>query len=284
MQKIGFVGLGRMGMAMAGRLSEAGLEVAAWNRSPKEPPAGVESIGSLHELVERSDVILSMLIDDEATLHVHGRMLAGARVEGKIFVEMATVELETVRKLAGRVQEAGGVFVEAPVVGTVGPALQGKLVTLAAGDEKVVESLHAVWQAFSRRIVYCGGVGKGMAMKHCVNNVMSVYFAGLAEALGAGSAAGLPLDTMLDVILDTPAALPALAPKADVIKGAETPVAFSVAGAVKDLGVIVRSGAENGMPMPLTRQALSLFDETAQAGNADKDLALVARRYIRPER
>lgn len=284
MQRIGFVGLGRMGMAMAGRLSEAGLAVTVWNRSSKEPPTGVETAGSLAELVERSDVILSMLIDDEATLQVHRRMLAGGGAGGRIFVEMGTMRLDTVRALAGMVEEAGGVFVEAPVVGTVGPALQGKLVTLAGGDEKVVESLRAVWQAYSRRVVYCGGTGKGMAMKHCINNLMSVYFAGLAEALGSGSAAGLSLAQMLDVILDTPAALPALALKADVIQGAELPVAFNVAGAVKDLGVIVSSGAENGMAMPVTRQALALFDEAARAGKADKDLALVARHYIRPER
>jgi len=273
-----------MGMAMAGRLSEAGLAVSAWNRSARQPPGGVQSAASLEELVERSDVLLSMLIDDEATLEVHGRMLAGGRARGKIFVEMATIRLETVSRLAGMVREAGGVFVEAPVVGTVGPAQQGKLVTLAAGDEKVVESLQAVWQAYSRRVVYCGDTGKGMAMKHCVNNLMSVYFAGLAEALGAGQAAGLSLELMLDVILDTPAALPALAPKAEVIKGAELPVAFSVAGAVKDLGVIVQSGAGNSMPMALTRQALAVFSETAKAGHADRDLALVARHYLGSER
>lgn len=284
MQKIGFVGLGRMGMAMAARLAEAGMQVVAWNRSARQPPKGVESAESLHELVQRSDVILSMLIDDDATLQVHSRMLEGGAVRGKIFVEMGTVRLDTVRQLAKMVSEAGGVFVEAPVVGTVAPAVQGKLLTLAAGDQQVVESLQGVWQAYSRRIVYCGQLGQGMAMKHCVNNLLSVYFAGLAEALGAGSAAGLSLPQMLDVILDTPAALPALAPKVDVINGAQPPVAFSVAGAAKDLGVIVQSGTQNGVPMQLTQQALAVFSEAAQAGNADQDLAVVARHYIKPER
>lgn len=284
MQKIGFVGLGRMGMAMAGRLSAAGFAVAAWNRSPKEFPVGVEKAASLQELVQRSDVVLSMLIDDAATLQVHAQMLKGEQARGKVFVEMGTVRLGTVQEVARMVHDAGGVFLEAPVVGTVAPAVQGKLLTLVAGDEETVESLQAVWQAYSRRVVYCGPTGRAMAMKHCVNNLMSVYFAGMAEALGAGSAAGLSLEQMLDVILDTPAALPALAPKASVIKGEQLPVAFSVAGAVKDLGVITRSGIENGMPMHVTQQALRVFTETAQAGHADHDLAVVARHYLEPER
>lgn len=281
MKKIGFVGLGRMGMAMAGRLAQSGLNVTAWNRSAKEPPQGVAIAASLEELVAGSDVILSILTDDEATLQVHALMLAGGLGRGKTFVEMATIRLDTVHKLAHMVSEAGGVFIEAPVVGTVAPALQGKLLSLPAGDKQAVESLDDIWQAYSRRVVYCGPTGHGMAMKHCVNNLMSVYFAGLAEALGAGSAAGLSLEAMLDVILDTPAALPALAPKVEVIKGASTPVAFSVAGAVKDMGVIVNSGVQNGMPMNLTKQALALFTEVAQAGNADSDLALVARHYVK---
>lgn len=281
MQRIGFVGLGRMGMAMSARLAEAGWDVIAWNRSAKEPPTGVKHAASLEELVARSDVILSILSNDEATSEVLARMLASGPAQGKIFVEMATLRLETVHKLAAMVDDAGGVFIEAPVVGTVGPALQGKLLTLAAGDEQVVESLQSIWQAYSRRVVYCGPTGRGMAMKHCVNNLMSVYFAGLAEALGAGSAAGLSLDAMLDVIQDTPAALPALALKVDVIKGAQAPVAFSVAGAAKDMGVIAHSGVQNGVPMKLTRQALALFDDVAKAGYADCDLAVAARHYLK---
>jgi len=281
MQRIGFVGLGRMGMAMSGRLVGAGFTVTAWNRSAKEPPKGVESAASLEDLVSHSDVILSILSNDEATLEVLARMLASGPAQGKIFVEMATLRLETVHKLAAMVAQAGGIFIEAPVVGTVGPALQGKLLTLAAGDEHIVESLQSIWQAYSRRVVFCGPTGRGMAMKHCVNNLMSVYFAGLAEALGAGVAAGLSLDAMLDVIQDTPAFLPALALKVDVIKGAQTPVAFNVAGAAKDMGVIVQSGVQNGVPMSLTKQALALFNDVVKAGNADSDLAVAARHYLR---
>lgn len=281
--RIGFVGLGRMGMAMTVRLRAAGFALTAWNRTVREVPEGLAVAGSLQDLVNESDVVFSMLIDDAATLDVHETMLAN-EVSGKLFVEMGTMRLDTVQRLAEMARARGARFVDAPVVGTVAPALQGKLMTLVGGDADIVDMLTPVFSAFSRRIVHCGSVGAGMAMKHCINNVMSVYFAGLAEAIGAGGAAGLSLDQMLDVILDTPAALPALGPKVDVIKGAELPVAFSVAGACKDMRVISASGRANGIPMPVTESALASFTEVANNGMADKDLAVVARRYVRRER
>lgn len=281
--RIGFVGLGRMGMAMTARLQAAGFAVTAWNRTAREVPDGLAVVGSLQELVNGSDMVFSMLIDDAATMEVHETMLA-CDVSGKLFVEMGTVRLDTVKRLAEMASARGARFADAPVVGTVAPALQGKLMSLVGGDADIVAMLTPMLSTFSRRIVHCGPVGAGMAMKHCVNNVMSVYFAGLTEAVGAGAAAGLSLNQMLDVILDTPAALPALAPKVDVIKGAELPVAFSVAGACKDLRVIAASGRANGVPMLVTESALATFAEVADGGMADKDLAVVVRRYISRER
>lgn len=277
--RIGFVGLGRMGMAMTARLRAQGFALTVWNRTVREGPEGIAVAGSLGELVNASDVVFSMLIDDAATMEVHETMFAGD-VAGKLFVEMGTMRLDTVQRLAQMAGVRGARFADAPVVGTVAPALQGKLMVLVGGDAGIVEMLTPMLDAFSRRIVHCGRVGAGMAMKHCVNNVMSVYFAGLAEAIGAGAAAGLSLDRMLDVLLDTPAALPALGPKVDVIKGAEPPVAFSVAGACKDMRVIAASGQANGVAMRVTESALATFAEVANSGMADKDLAVVVRRYL----
>ncbi len=276
---IGFAGLGRMGREMAVRLHAAGFSVTVWNRTPRAVPEGLKMAASLQDLVKDSDVIFSMLLDDAATLGVHKTMLGG-EARGKLFVEMGTMQLATVRQLAAMADAAGARFTDAPVVGTVAPAAQGKLLALVGGDADTAAQLTPMLNAFSRRVVHCGPLGAGMAMKHCVNNLMSVYFAGLAEAIGAGAAAGLSLDQMLDVILDTPAALPALPPKLDVIKGAEPPVAFSIAGACKDMRVIAASGQANGLPMRVTESALATFAEMADQGMADKDLAVVVRRYL----
>jgi len=269
-----------MGMAMAARLNSDGFAPTVWNRTARDVPEGMKVAGSLRELVGESDVIFSMLIDDAATLQVHEAMFTGD-VSGKLFVEMATVRLDTVRRLAEMAGARGARFADAPVVGTVAPAVQGKLMTLVGGDADIAAMLTPMLNAFSRRIVHCGPVGAAMAMKHCVNGVMSIYFAGLGEVIGAGAAAGLALDQMLDVIMDTPAALPALAPKVDVIKGAQLPVAFSVAGACKDMRVITASGRANGVPMPITESALAAFAEVASAGKADRDLAVVVCRHMK---
>ena len=219
-----------------------------------------------------------------ATLSVHEAMLS-VSTPGQIFVEMGTVRLETVARLATMAEARGASFADVPVAGTVAPAQQGKLVALAGGDTQTLETIRPILESFSRRVVACGPVGSGMAMKHCINGLMGAYFAALAEALGAGVAAGLSVASMLDVVMDTPAALPALGMKLPVIQGDEgAPVAYSVGGVCKDMDVIVASGEKNGAVVNLMRSALQTFLHAADDGARDKDLAMVARTYSMPDR
>lgn len=281
--KVGFVGLGRMGMAMATRLHQADFDLKVWNRSEKTVPDGMRVAASLAELVSDCDVVFSILSNDEATNAVHSQMFSYA-AKGTCFVEMATVHLGTVKQLSGLAMEHGVSYVDIPVVGTVGPATQGQLLALAGAPAETLTRIQPALDAMCRKTVRCGDVSTGMAMKHCVNSLMGIYFAGLADALGAGSAAGLQLEQMLDVIMDTPAALPALGMRLDVIKGKQAPVAFDVAGGRKDLNVIMDSGRVNGVPMHVVTGALANFDQAMAQGQADQDLAVVARTYLKPAR
>lgn len=280
--KIGFVGLGNMGMAISTRLQDSGLDLRVWNRSPRELPAGIRAAATLDELVDHSDVVFSMLADDAASLEIVPRLLQGD-VKNKTFVEMATVRLDTVQRLASMVAAKGAHFADLPVAGTVAPARAGKLVALAGGPAEVITTLTPLVETFSRRVVHCGPVGAGMAMKHSVNSLLGVYFAGLAEALGAGAAAGLSVEQILDVVMDTPAGLPALAAKLDIVKGATPPAAFSLSGAAKDLDVIATSGRQNGLKMAVIEQALATFRRCEQQGHGREDLAYVARTYLGSE-
>lgn len=278
--KLGFVGLGRMGMALLPRLLPVADTLTAWNRTPRAVPDGVAAVAQLEELVERSELVLTMVADDAASLAVHEAMLARAR-PGQVFVEMGTVRLDTVARLADQAVARGVRFADVPVVGTVAPARQGQLLALAGGDAEVLAAIRPILESFARRVVHCGPVGSGMAMKHCVNGLMGSYFAALAEMLGAGAAAGLSLGQMLDVVLDTPAALPALRPKLPVVLGEAPPeVAYSVAGACKDLEVIHDSARASGARANLCAAALEVFREAAQQGLAANDLAVAARLYL----
>lgn len=277
--KVGFVGLGRMGLAITSRMHAAGATPLVWNRSPKPAPQGVVTALSLQALVADSDVIMVMVRDDEATLDIHAQ-LAALPLGGKIIAELGLNRLDTVRRLHDMATHAGARFVDLPMVGTVAPAQAGQLLALAGGDEATLDILAPVVSTFTRRMVRCGPVGTGTAMKLCVNTLMGGYFGVLAESLGVGAAAGLRVEDMLAVIQDTPAALPALAPKAAVIQGATPPVAYNIDGVCKDLAVIAASAQGMNVPTPITWAALETFRRAGQRYGDDKDLAIVARTYL----
>ena len=277
--KIGFVGLGRMGTAIVTRMRAAGLTPLAWNRSRKPMPEGVVPALSLQALVADSDVIMVMVRDDEATLAVYDQ-LAKLPLAGKIVAELGLNRLDTIHRLHALMTEAGAGFLDLPMVGTVAPAQAGQLLGLAGGDAATLGKLEPVLSTFTRRVAHCGPVGAGTAMKLCINTLMGGYFGVLAESLGVGAAAGLRVEDMLAVILDTPAALPALAPKAAVIQGATPPVAYSIDGVCKDLDVIAASARQLDVPTPITQAALATFRRAGQRYGDDKDLAVVARTYL----
>src|SRR5262245_35235689 len=128
MERIGLVGLGRMGQAMAGRLLDAGFPLAAYNRTRAKAEGLVERgaawASSPAELAERSDIVLTILTDERAVeqIYLGENGLLAAAASGKLFVEMSTIRVATIHMLRPHVEARGGHLVDAPVSGTVEPA------------------------------------------------------------------------------------------------------------------------------------------------------------------
>src|SRR5438270_11386031 len=139
--QIGIAGLGRMGAAIAARLIEVGHMLTVWNRSSEKAKsleaAGAALARSPGELAGKAEMVITILTDAAAVQAVYdgpSGLLSGS-VSGKLFIEMSTVRPQTEIDLAARVRAKGAGFVECPVGGTVGPARQGKLIGLMAGEE-----------------------------------------------------------------------------------------------------------------------------------------------------
>src|SRR6476620_10853541 len=139
--KIGVCGTGRMGSAIAQRLMSLGHEVVVWNRSStKTQPltdAGAKLVASPAELVEHCEVVIVMLLNDNATEAVY-RGPSGilqAKLAGRLVIDMSTVRPDTMKSNGSSVSQQGGAFVESPVGGTTGPAREGKLLGLVGGAE-----------------------------------------------------------------------------------------------------------------------------------------------------
>lgn len=290
MERIGIAGLGRMGTAIAGRIAAAGYRLTVWNRTPARAAAlraaGAQVADSPRALAEASEIILTLLTNDQAIVQVYqgpDGLLSGA-VRGKLFVEMSTVRTATIHNLAAAVASRGAALVDAPVSGTVGPAREGRLLALVGGAEADVARARPVLETFCRRIAHLGPSGSGTTMKLALNLPMAVYWQALAEALALGQQFGLELATMLELIADSPAALAALGMKIPVILGQQDEVAFDVAGVRKDLLAMIATGQQFGVPMPAASAALLSFTAATAAGLGAQDLAAMIPFYLRSVR
>lgn len=286
MERIGLVGLGRMGVAMGGRLLDAGFAVTVWNRTQSKADEllaqGAVWAESPQVLAERADIVLTTLTDDAAVREVYSGatgLLAGD-ASGKLFIEMSTIRTATILDLVQQVTQAGAALIDAPVSGTVGPAREGKLLALVGGAPDDVERAMPVLKVLTRRVAHLGPSGSGTTMKLVLNLPMAIYWQGLAEALAIGNQFGLDLPTMLDLIIDSPAGIAALSAKRDMILGAQAEIGFDVTGVRKDLLAMIATGQELGVPMPAASASLISFMAATAAGRGGDDLAALIPHYI----
>jgi 3-hydroxyisobutyrate dehydrogenase-like beta-hydroxyacid dehydrogenase len=203
--------------------------------------------------------------------------LLAAPAPGRLFVEMSTIRPETVRHVASRAEAMGARLIDAPVAG--GPAVVAakEILAFAGGEAADIDRARQILGQFCRRIEHLGPVGSGTIMKLVANLPIGVYFQALAESLALGRRHGLDLEQMLDLILDSPAALAALPRKRATILGAEGPVPFDIAGVRKDLLAMTAACHKAGVPAPAATGALSGYASATAAGWGARDFSTIIR-------
>jgi 3-hydroxyisobutyrate dehydrogenase-like beta-hydroxyacid dehydrogenase len=272
-----------MGAAILPHLVSGCSQVTVWNRtaakSAQASTAGARVAQSPREAAENSDVILSILFDDEAVTDVYlgGDGLLSGECAGRVFVEMSTIAPATTGRVASAAQERSASFVDAPVSGTVGPAREGKLLVLAGGSDADLERVRPVLSLFARRVAHLGPVGSGISAKLSLQLPIYVYWQSLAEALCISVRAGLDMREMLDVIADSPAALAMLKSKIPTLLGQDEAVAFALSAAAKDLAIIHKTAAALGVSAPAASVALEGYRRAVQAGLGEADVAQIVR-------
>ncbi|MEU1732032.1 NAD(P)-binding domain-containing protein [Streptosporangium sp. NPDC020145] len=261
---ISFLGLGRMGAPMARRLVAAGHEVTVWNRTPRTVEGAV-SAATAAEAVAKADLVITMLTGPAAVREV----LTAAAPElrpGALVVEMSTIGPEAVAGLRDLLPPGVG-LVDAPVLGSVGPAADGTLTVLAGGDAGDLARCREVLEVFGR-VRESGGPGSGAALKLAVMSALVPAQVLLAENLAHAAAAGVDTGTLLDVLGGTP--LASLVERVrPVVENGPQPTAYSLGLAAKDLGL-----AGHGT-RTLAAAAEELLLGAVSAGLGDQDLTAV---------
>jgi 3-hydroxyisobutyrate dehydrogenase len=293
--EIGFCGTGRMGGAMVLRLLEQGHQLTVWNRTAaKAAPLlerGAHWAASPAELTRRHDVTISILTDARAAEAVYGDGdgLLSAPIAGKLLIEMSTLTPEVTRRLAARVAEKGAALVECPVGGTVGPARDGKLLGLAAGDSAAFARAKPLLEQLCRRVDYLGPSGCGAAMKLAINLPLAVYWEALREAMALIAGTGIDPAQALAIMQESSGGANALKSRAGKIvaalAGGEPDVGFDIDGVRKDLRLMAEVAAASGVELPLAAKALDGYDAASGEGWGGRDASsLVAWRAGRAKR
>jgi 3-hydroxyisobutyrate dehydrogenase-like beta-hydroxyacid dehydrogenase len=281
MAKIGFLGLGIMGTAMATNLVRAGFNVTVWNRTQEkcEPllKLGANQADSPCEVASRCDITFAMLADPAAAKEVclgEQGVIRGIR-EGGGYIDMSTVDDITARMINAAVSKAGGRFVEAPVSGTKKPAEDGTLIILAAGDPSLYEEAKPAFEKMGKMCPYLGDVGQAARMKLVVNMVMGGMMTAFCEGMALGRKGGLEGAQILEIIAASALANPMFAGKGGLLLNKNFPVSFPLKHMQKDLRLAVSLGDQLGQPLPSAATSNETFKLAMKEGYADHDFSAV---------
>ncbi len=280
MTRIGFIGVGRMGLPMSRFLVQAGYPVTVCDPDPTRVALaianGAEVAGSIAELVGAVDVVFSSLPDDKILLAVAPEILASAR-PSTIYVDTSTVSPSASAQVAKEADARGVAYVRMPVSGNSNSAEAGQLTALASGPRAAWDTVKPAVEKFSTAQVYCGDAEQARYLKLCINLLVANTAALLAESLALGRKGGLDWKTLLEGIAASTMGSPWIKAKAKLLATRDFTPTFTPAQIAKDMDLMLRAGDELGIPMPLTSVTRQLMKATAGAGYAEEDFIAVVK-------
>lgn len=287
MARIGFVGLGNMGLPMARNLLKAGHEVAGYDLVPAAleafAAAGGRRAGSAAEAAAGAEFVVTML---PAGKHVRDAWLgaggmAVASDAGAVLIDCSTIDVATAREVAAA---AGRPMLDAPVSGGTMGAEAGTLTFMVGGPDAAFARAQPILAAMGRTVVHCGGAGAGQAAKVCNNMMLAANMIVTAEAFVLAEKLGLTHQALFDVASKSsgqswaltsycpvPGPVPASPANRDYRPG------FSAALMAKDLGLSQEAAATAGAETPLGAQALALYRRYVEDGHGDADFSGIIR-------
>lgn len=281
--RVGFIGIGLMGLPMCLRLLQAGVNLRVWNRSASKTQAlvaaGAETAATPRELAAAVDVLLICVSDSAAvSMVVQGPdgVLAGAH-SGLTVIDHSSITPDVTRQLAAALQaRCGAHWVDAPVSGGVTGAEQGRLVIMAGGDAERIAAVSPLLGHYSQRITRMGDVGAGQVTKICNQLIVAANSLLIAETVAlaehAGVDAGLLAPALAGGFADS---LPFQILTPRMAERRFEPVQWKVQTLLKDLGNAVALGQASASALPLATAARQLMQTHADAGHASADLSSV---------
>ncbi len=281
--KVAFVGIGKMGLPMAGNVLRAGHDLTVFNRTLERCDPlrgdGATVATSAAEAVRDAEVLVTMLADPAA---VEARILEDEQVlsdapEGLVWLEMSTIGPSAARKFASRAADEGVEMLDAPVSGSVTVADAAALVSMVGGDDDALERARPVLEAMTKAHFHLGATGTGAAMKLAVNVMIASQTVAVSEALVLAEAAGIERPDAYEVIGAGALSSPFVDyKKAAFLDPDGTPPAFALDLMRKDLKLALEQGDAAGLPLLGATAAAEAVTVAAGLEGGDEDLVRVA--------
>jgi 3-hydroxyisobutyrate dehydrogenase-like beta-hydroxyacid dehydrogenase len=284
---IGFIGLGNMGAAIAGRLLEAGHALRVWNRSP-EPARrlaerGAQAVATAEEAF-RGDVVFSMLSDDQAARAVlldSGLLARAVPAAARLHVNLATISVALGDELAERHSERGVGYVAAPVLGRPDVAAAGKLTVLVAGPRQAVESVQALLEGTVGQKVWRFGERASQAnvVKLAINFMLAAAIESMGEAAALTAGYGVEARELFELVGQSLFPGPVYQGYGRLIaEGRFEPAGFKARLGLKDVRLALAAAEAVTTPMPVGSVIRDSMLEALARGEGEKEFGVVLGR------
>jgi 3-hydroxyisobutyrate dehydrogenase-like beta-hydroxyacid dehydrogenase len=280
---VSVIGTGRMGAAMARRISAGGFALAVWNRDRAKAEQVAEATGAtVMDTARRAagaDVVVTSLADDAAVRDVYlgPDGICEGIAPGTVVVDTSTIDPMTTAEIGDGIDAAGGGFLDAPVSGSVSTVDSGALTVMVGGDGDLLDRVRPVLDTMASRIVSVGPRGSGSIAKLAVNGLVHGLNVALSEALVLAEKAGLDRAVAYDIFASGAAGAPFVQYKREAYEHPEdAAVAFSLDLVAKDLELITGLARRVGAPMRQAEEGLEIVQAAVAAGLGSSDLSAIA--------
>ena len=286
-QKVGFVGLGTMGAAMAANLARAGFPLTVWNRTPGRAgpllALGAVEASSPREVARASDVVVTCVTDSPQVAEVlfGSDGLAEGLAPGSLFIDCSTISPASAREMGARLKDHGVAMLDAPVSGGSEGAVAGTLTIMVGGEPTDVERAHDVLHAMGRTVTHLGPIGSGQVAKAVNQVILCGTYLGVAEGIVLAMKAGMDVERLITALAGGAAGSWVLQNRSGRMIADSYPLGFKIALHRKDMAIALELSRSIGAVLPVAALAATFEDGLIAEGHGDDDNSALARAVRR---
>jgi 3-hydroxyisobutyrate dehydrogenase-like beta-hydroxyacid dehydrogenase len=286
--KIGWIGMGKMGLPICKRLKSAGFQVRVLCRSSASAATatsnGFEVAHTISETADGADVVASAISDDKALLDI---ALADGGLKDclsreQIYTDTSTVSPEASARVAEVLSRIGCGYLRAPVSGSTATAMQGALTALVSGPTESFDALAGFFAAFAKKAFLVGPGEEARYLKLSINAMVGATSALLAESLMLARRGGMDIQTIMDVVSESAVASPLIHYKRGAITTGDYTAAFSASQMLKDFDLIGKAAVAMSCDMPLISSIRNVYRDAVARGLGDQDFFVLAAEDAGP--